>query len=61
MNETFRLTKEFLPLNREEMHDIQAGGILLGILGGLIIAGGAVIFNDWDNFKAGLKRLPEVK
>ena len=36
-------------------------GILAAIVIGLAIAGGAEIFGDWDNFKAGLKGEPEIK
>ena len=53
MNETLRLSEKFHPLEREEMHEIQ-GGILLLIIAGLTVAGGAAIINDWDNFKNGL-------
>jgi hypothetical protein len=60
MNSTLRLSKEFLPLNREEMYETK-GGILAAILAGLAIAAGAAIINDWDNFKAGLMGLPEIK
>ncbi len=59
MNETLKLPKEFLPLNREEMHEIH-GGILLVILAGIAIAAGAAIINDWDNFKRGLMGMPEI-
>ena len=60
MNETLRFSKYFLPLKREEMYDVK-GGILAVILAGLAIAAGAAIINDWDNFKAGLMGLPEIK
>ncbi len=60
MNETIRLSEKFHPLETEEMHEIQ-GGILLIIVAGLVIAGGAAIFNDWDNFKNGLFGRQEIK
>ena len=53
MNEQLKLPEEFLPLNREEMHETH-GGILGAILAGLAIAAGTAIIGDWDNFKAGL-------
>jgi len=53
MNETLRLSEKFYPLERDEMHEIH-GGILHIIIAGLIIAAGAAIINDWDNFKNGL-------
>jgi hypothetical protein len=53
MNETLRLPEQFHPLKKEDMHEIH-GGILGVILAGLVIAAGAAIINDWDNFKAGL-------
>ena len=53
MNETNQLSEKFHPLEREEMHEIQ-GGILLIIIAGLTVAAGAAIINDWDNFKNGL-------
>ncbi len=37
------------------------GGFLGIIAAGLIIAAGAAIINDWDNFKAGLMGRPEIK
>ena len=58
MNETRKLSEKFLPLRRDEMYEIHGGGI---ILAGLIIAAGAAIINDWDNFKNGLMARPEVK
>ncbi len=42
------------------MHEIQ-GGIFLAVIAGLLIAAGTAIINDWDNFKRGLKGLPEMK
>jgi len=60
MNESLRLSNEFLPLQREEMHEIH-GGVLAAILVGLAIAAGGAIINDWDNFKAGLMGRPEIK
>lgn len=60
MNETLRISEKFQLLNREEMHETH-GGILAVIIAGLAIAAGAAIINDWDNFKAGLMGLPEIK
>ena len=59
MNETQKLSEEFLPLRRDEMYEIHGG--FLPILAGLIIAGGAAIIGDWDNFKNGLMGRKEVK
>jgi len=43
-------------MNTKQMKKINGGfGILAAIVIGLAIAGGAEIFGDWDNFKAGLK------
>lgn len=36
-------------------------GILAAIAVGLAVAAGAEIFGDWENFKRGLKGLPESK
>lgn len=58
MNETLRLPEQFHPLKKEDMYEIH-GGILGAILAGLVIAAGAAIINDWDNFKAGLMGQPE--
>ncbi len=58
MNETQKLSEEFLPLRRDEMYEIHGGGI---IVAGLVIAAGAAIINDWDNFINGLMGRPEVK
>ena len=60
MNETLRLSPEFQLLNKEEMYETR-GGILAAIAAGLLIAAGAAIINDWDNFKAGLMGRPEIK
>ena len=60
MNATQCLSKEFRPLDREEMHSTQ-GGIFGAIAIGLAIAAGAEIIGDWDNFKAGLMGLPEIQ
>ena len=54
------LSTEFRPLDRAEMH-ATTGGILAAIAIGLAIAAGAEIIGDWDNFKAGLMGLPEIK
>lgn len=59
MNETLKLSEEFLPLRRDEMYEIH-GGIFAVIIAGLIIAGGAAIINDWDNFKNGLFGRKEI-
>lgn len=60
MNETLRISEKFQLLSQEEMHETH-GGILGIIIAGLAIAAGAAIINDWDNFKAGLMGLPEIK
>ncbi len=60
MNDTLKIQKDFLPLTREETNEIH-GGIYAVIAAGLIIAAGAAIINDWDNFKAGLMGRPELK
>ncbi len=60
MKETLRMPEHFSPLHEGEMHEIH-GGFLAAILAGLIIAAGTAIINDWDNFKRGLRGLPEIK
>ena len=61
MNESLKVSKEFLPLKREEMHEIHGGAVWAVIFAGLVIAGGSEIIADWDNFKRGLRGLPEIK
>jgi lactobin A/cerein 7B family class IIb bacteriocin len=60
MNETLKLSEQFLPMEREEMHETN-GGIWPAILAGLLIAGGVEIIGDWDNFKRGLSGRSEIK
>ncbi len=60
MNEMLELSENFHPMNRKELQETH-GGIWLVVLAGLLIAGGAEIIRDWDNFKAGLRGLPEIK
>jgi hypothetical protein len=60
MNDTLCFHNDFLPLGRDEMYETR-GGFLGIIAAGLIIAAGAAIINDWDNFKAGLMGRPEIK
>jgi hypothetical protein len=59
MNESLKLSKNFLPMRQEEMYETRGGSILLAILGGLAIAAGGEIIGDWDNFKNGLRGRPE--
>lgn len=62
MNEMNAIKNGFRPLSGNEIQDTRGGfGICALILIGLAGAAGAEIFGDWDNFKAGLKGLPEVK
>jgi hypothetical protein len=44
-----------------ESAGINGGGIIPTLIAGLIIAGGAQIISDWDNFKNGLAGRREVK
>jgi hypothetical protein len=60
MNENIALPEEFQPLKAGELHETR-GGILAALATGLLIAAGVAIINDWDNFKAGLRGLPEIK
>ena len=49
-------------MNTKQMKETNGDfGILAAIAIGLAIAAGAEIFDDWDNFKAGLKGEPEIK
>ena len=62
MNEMNFSESGFTPLNEAEIQNTNGGfGIGVLILIGLAGAAGAEIFGDWDNFKAGLCALPEVK
>ena len=62
MNEMNVSKSGFLPLTGNEIQNTRGGfGICALILIGLAGAAGAEIFGDWDNFKAGLQALPEVK
>jgi hypothetical protein len=59
MNEIMENYTGFRSLEREELYQTR-GGVLAAIAAGLIIAAGAAIINDWDNFKAGLMGRPEM-
>jgi hypothetical protein len=50
----------FQPVTVPEQREIQGGSVILGLLC-VAVAGAACteIFRDWDNFKAGLRGLPE--
>ena len=62
MNEMNVSKSGFLPLDGNEIQNTRGGcGICALILIGLAGAAGSEIFGDWDNFKAGLQALPEVK
>lgn len=51
----------FSEISHAEQNEINGGGFLLGLLSGILIAGGTEIIKDWDNFKNGLMGRPEEK
>ena len=62
MKEMNELRNGFLPLDGNEIQNTRGGfGIGVLILIGLAGAAGAEIFGDWDNFKAGMRGLPEIE
>ena len=53
----------FSEVSQSEQQEINGGLLpfLLGILSGVLIASATELIDDWDNFKNGLKGLPEQK
>ncbi len=53
----------FSEVSQSEQQEINGGLLpfLLGILSGIVIASATELIDDWDNFKNGLKGLPEQK
>lgn len=51
----------FSEISRAKQQEINGGGLLLGLLASLLVAGGTEIIQDWDNFKNGLMGRPEEK
>ncbi len=60
METTLKLGQETRELTYEELCTTR-GGIIPAIIAGLVIAAGAEIIRDWDNFKNGLMGIPEEK
>ena len=57
------LLEGFSEVSQSEQQEIN-GGLLpffLGVLSGIAIAAATELIDDWDNFKNGLKGLPEQK
>jgi lactobin A/cerein 7B family class IIb bacteriocin len=54
--------EKFKELSIAEMQEVEGGlGLIETIVAGLVIAAGAAIIDDWDNFKRGLNGAPPVK
>lgn len=51
--------KHIKELDTDLLRNINGGGFLAIIAGGIIIAAAAEIISDWDNFKNGLQDKPE--
>ena len=52
----------FRPVSYSEQQGIQGGSVLLCLCIAAVVGAAAYqVFGDWDNFKAGLRGLPEIK